>query len=148
MLKSLRKWLNEPTSANTPHRHHDELRLAVASLFHEARRVDLDDDSREHEVALDGLMALFGTSRADAEALLAAGRERAAHLSSYFSVTSVIKREWSLDQRILLIERMWRIAYADAGLHPDEDHFVRKIAHLLYVPNTQSMLARARARAG
>ena len=30
---------------------------------------------------------------------------------------------------------------------PYEDHYVRKIAHLLYVPNTQSMLARNRARA-
>jgi len=26
------------------------------------------------------------------------------------------------------------------------DHYVRKVAHLLYVPNTQTMLARNRAR--
>ncbi|MGQ0752347.1 MAG: TerB family tellurite resistance protein [Betaproteobacteria bacterium] len=40
---------------------------------------------------------------------------------------------------------MWRIAYADGKLDPYEDHYVRKIAHLLYVPNTECMLARGRA---
>lgn len=33
-------------------------------------------------------------------------------------------------------------------LDPYEGHFVRKIAHLLHVPNTQSMLARSQARKG
>jgi uncharacterized tellurite resistance protein B-like protein len=35
---------------------------------------------------------------------------------------------------------------ADGRLDYYEDHYVRKIAHLLYVPNTDSMLARNRAR--
>ena len=37
-------------------------------------------------------------------------------------------------------------ANAEGGLDLYEDHYVRKIAHLLYVPNTQTMLARNRAR--
>jgi uncharacterized tellurite resistance protein B-like protein len=59
---------------------------------------------------------------------------------------SVVKRDLPLPERVRLIEHLWRIAYADGGLDPHEDHYVRKIAHLLYVPNTQSMLARNRAR--
>ena len=34
----------------------------------------------------------------------------------------------------------------EVRLDRDEDHFVRKISHLLHVPNTECMLARARAR--
>lgn len=45
-----------------------------------------------------------------------------------------------------LVEHLWRVAFADSELDPYEDHFVRKIAHLLYVPNTDAMLARQRAR--
>ena len=41
---------------------------------------------------------------------------------------------------------MWRVAYADGGLDPYEDHLVRKISNLLYVPHVQCMLARQRAR--
>jgi uncharacterized tellurite resistance protein B-like protein len=51
-----------------------------------------------------------------------------------------------MEQRIALVEHLWRIAFANGHLDRDEDHFVRKIAHLLHVPNTQCMLARSRAR--
>jgi uncharacterized tellurite resistance protein B-like protein len=58
----------------------------------------------------------------------------------------VIKRDFSMEQRVALIEHLWRISYAHGELDLYEDHFVRKIAHLLYVPNTQTMLARSRAQ--
>jgi len=38
------------------------------------------------------------------------------------------------------------VSFADGELSLYEDHYVRKIAHLLYVPNIQSMLARNCAR--
>jgi uncharacterized tellurite resistance protein B-like protein len=59
-----------------------------------------------------------------------------------------VKREFVLEKRIGLVEHLWRVAFAEGGLDPYEDHTVRKIAHLLYVPKTQSMLARNRARDG
>ena len=51
-----------------------------------------------------------------------------------------------MPERIRLIEHLWRISFADAQLNLYEDHYVRKIAHLLHVPNTDSMLARNRAK--
>ena len=66
-------------------------------------------------------------------------------MTSYYGPVSAIKREFDLPRRILLIEHLWHIAYADGKLDPYEDHYVRKIAHLLYVPNTECMLARGRA---
>lgn len=53
-----------------------------------------------------------------------------------------------MEQLVALIEHLWRISYAHGQLDPYEDHFVRKIAHLLHVHNTQCMLARTQARAG
>jgi len=38
------------------------------------------------------------------------------------------------------------VAISDGDLDTYEVHFVRKIAHLLYVTNTEAMLARQRAR--
>ena len=49
-------------------------------------------------------------------------------------------------ERVRLIEHLWSVAYSDGGLDPYEDHYVRKIGHLLYVSNTDIMLARNRAR--
>ena len=148
MLRALRKLFDEPPDRQLAHLEVQQLHVAVACLLHESKRVDLGEDVAEHRAAVDALQQLFGLAADAAETLLVQGREKAARLSSYFSPVSIIKRDFDVDHRIALTEHLWRIAYADGKLDPDEDHFVRKIAHLLYVPNTQCMLARARARTG
>ena len=147
MLKALNKLFQQFESTPHPRAEIDQLRLGIACLVQEARRVDLDHDAREQPAAIDALIQMFGIERGEAEALLEQAREKAPQLTSYYSIVSVIKRDLSLEERVLLIEVLWRVAYADGALHGHEDHFVRKIAHLLYVPNTQVMLARGRARA-
>lgn len=56
------------------------------------------------------------------------------------------RRPESEAAELALVEHLWRVTFADGRLELYEDHYVRKIAHLLYVPNTQSMLARNRAK--
>ena len=146
MLKAFTNFFQNFESTPHPRAEVDHLRFSVACLVHEARRVDLDHDAREHPAAIEALIQMFGMESAEAEALLERAGEKAQQLTSYYSFVSVIKRDLSLEERILLIEVLWRVAYADGALHGHEDHFIRKIAHLLYVPNTQVMLARARAR--
>jgi uncharacterized tellurite resistance protein B-like protein len=123
-----------------------QLELAVAVLLHEARRADYADHKGESGAAESALVDMFGLQPAQAVALLAEGRAKAEQLTSLYAPVTVIKREFSLPERIRLIEHLWRVAFIDARLDPYEDHYVRKIAHLLYVPNTDSMLARNRAR--
>jgi uncharacterized tellurite resistance protein B-like protein len=122
--------------------------LAVAVLVHEARRADYDEAHlKESDAGVLALRELLQLDETQAKDLLVEGREKAQHLTSFYAPVSVIKREYSMEQRIRLVEHLWRVAFADGLLNPYEDHYVRKIAHLLYVPNTDSMLARNRARA-
>jgi uncharacterized tellurite resistance protein B-like protein len=146
MLKTLTRFFEHFERTPHPRAEVDELRLTISCLVQEARRVDLEHDAREHPAAIDALIQMFAIQRTEAEHLLDAAREKARQLTSYYPLVSVIKRDLSLEERILLIEVLWRVAYADGVLHGHEDHFVRKIAHLLCVPNTQVMLARSRAR--
>lgn len=123
-----------------------KLDLAVAVLLHEARRADYDEGKAESGPAHAALMEMFDLDATAAAALLKEGRERAQHLASFYAPVSVIKRELSMQWRVRLVEALWRVTFADGQLNPYEDHYVRKIAHLLYVPNTENMLARNRAR--
>ena len=123
------------------------LKVAVAVLVHEARRADYDEAHlKESDTGVAALRDLFGLEATQAAGLLAEGREKAQHLTSFYAPVTVIKREYSMPERIRLVEHLWRVSFADGLLNPYEDHYVRKIAHLLYVPNTDSMLARNRAR--
>jgi uncharacterized tellurite resistance protein B-like protein len=148
MLDTLRKLFTDAGAESLTSLELRNLEVAIACLLHESKRVDLSEDVKEHVSAREALMQMLGTSEAESERLLEQGRAKAKHLTSYFPPVSVIKRDFSIEQRVQLVEHLWRIAYADGKLEPDEDHYVRKIAHLLYVPNTQSMLARSRAKSG
>jgi len=123
-----------------------QLELAVAVLVHEARRADYAEGGEESHAGVHALMDMLSLERSAAVELLAHGREKAQQLTSFYAPVSTVKREFGQEQRIRLVEHLWRVAFADGQLNLYEDHYVRKIAHLLYVPNTQSMLARNRAR--
>jgi uncharacterized tellurite resistance protein B-like protein len=126
----------------------DQLRLAVAVLLHEARRADYAHGGKEAAEAERALAEIFGLEAAESAALLEQGRERAERLTSLYAPLAAVKRAFSQEDRVRLVEHLWRVSFAEGGLDPYEDHYVRKIAHLLYVPNTQAMLARNRARDG
>jgi uncharacterized tellurite resistance protein B-like protein len=121
-----------------------QLRMAVAGLLHEMIRVDSKQAPEETRAAITGLVGMFGLPDIEARALLdEAGLQR---LTSYFDPASTIKRLLSIEQRIVLVENLWRVAFADGELDVYEDQLVRKIADLLYVSNTECMLARQRAK--
>jgi uncharacterized tellurite resistance protein B-like protein len=148
LLKHLKRVFADSESAVPTGYERRHLELSVASLLHESTRVDLSELPEEHATARRALMALFGLAESECAALLEEGGRRARQLTSYYGPVAAIKREFDLSQRIALVEHLWRIAYADGKLDPYEDHYVRKISHLLYVPNTETMLARGRAAAG
>lgn len=146
MLKAFKRIFVDSSETATPHGYElRHLELAVASLLHESARVDLKELPEEYAAARRALGDLFGCSDSESAALLDEGARRARQLTSYYGPVSAIKRDFDLPRRTLLIEHLWRIAYADGKLDPYEDHYARKIAHLLYVPNTECMLARGRA---
>jgi uncharacterized tellurite resistance protein B-like protein len=146
MFNALKKVFDDTFGADLTPAETRHVEAAVACLLHESGRVDLSHDQKEHDAARAALTHLFGLSDTEAERLLTEGREKASALTSYFAPVATIKKDFPLERRVALIEHLWRIVYADGKLDRDEEHYVRKIAHLLYVPNTQVMLARARAR--
>jgi uncharacterized tellurite resistance protein B-like protein len=145
MLKALKRMLREEAPPAPGHERR-QLQLAVAVLVHEARRADPAEGREESAAGERALADLFALDASQSTGLLSQGREEAAQLTSFYAPVTVIKREYGLEERIRLIEHLWRVSFADGELSLYEDHYVRKIAHLLYVPNTQSMLARNRAK--
>ena len=146
MLTQLKELFAAPESRPVPGFERRHLQVAVAALLHEARRADYHAGDDEYAVAQHALVELFGLGKERCVAVLEEGRARAEQLHSFYAPVTVIKRDFSLEERMRLVEHLWRVAYANGKLDPYEDHYVRKIAHLLHVPNTQSMLARNRAR--
>jgi uncharacterized tellurite resistance protein B-like protein len=149
VLKALKSLFGDGDDAQRPQVREFEqrqLRSAVAVLLADAERADLEVEPDEIRASHRALIDLLGVSEAQAVELMAQARTEAVRLTSYFGPVSVINRGFSVPRRMQLVEHLWRVAYADGGLDPYEDHLVRKLSHLLYVPHIELMLARQRVR--
>jgi uncharacterized tellurite resistance protein B-like protein len=146
MLKTLRAMLSGVLrpAAETPRK--VQLGHALAALLHEVTRMDLEVTPEDVDAARKGLVDLVGVSEQEAEALLDEARASTSRLTSYHDIVSVINASLSREQKVRLVEHMWRVAHADAQLDAHEDHLVRKVSDLLYLPHIECMLARQRAR--
>ena len=144
MLDALRKLFSGGPSG--PDRQ-EVLRRSVAALLHEMTRMDMTVKPEDVEHAREALTDLLGVDRAGADALLEFAARPEHRLTSYFEAVSAINAVFSTEQKLRLVEHLWRVAHADDDLHAHEDHLVRKISDLLYVPHIDSMMARQRVRA-
>ena len=72
--------------------------------------------------------------------------EEARLATDYFQFTSLINKSFSAEQKVQVIEYLWQVAYADGHLDAHEQHFMRKIADLLYVSHADYVGAKQRAR--
>ena len=145
MLDRLKRWLSS-AGASEAQDDGELLQRSVAALLHEMTRVDLHVRPEDLAHARDALSDLLGVQAGEADALLEHAAQPANRLTSYFESVSAINRSFTPEQKVRLVEHLWRVAHADDALDPHEDHLVRKIADLLYVPHIESMLARQRVR--
>ena len=90
----------------------------------------------------------FSLTGEEAVTLLDLAEQEARQAPDYFQFTSLINKQFTPEQKARVIEQMWTIAYADAKLSRYEEHLVRKIADLLYVPHATVIAAKIRARDG
>lgn len=121
------------------------VQLAAAALLLEMMRIDYHTSEAERRAALAGLAASFGLSESEADALLSLA-ETAGPATDYYQYTSRINQAFTPEQKVQLVEQLWRVAYADHRLDKYEDHLAHKIGDLLYVPHQDLIAAKQRAR--
>jgi uncharacterized tellurite resistance protein B-like protein len=122
------------------------IELATAALLVETARLDGGIGPSERAAILDAVRAKFGLGAQEADVLVALAEEEARTANDYYQFTSLINERFTLAQKERVIELMWHVAYADATLSAHEQHLMRKIGDLLYVPHGNYIAAKMRAR--
>jgi uncharacterized tellurite resistance protein B-like protein len=121
-----------------------ELRLATAVLLIEVARADF----AEAEVELDAVARLLeqhlGLARGQVDALVAAARVEADRQASLQAFTRQLHEELGSEDKLRIVEMLWRVAHSDSSLDKHEDHLIRKVAGLLYVSHSDLIRIRNR----
>ncbi len=124
----------------------DDLQLAVAALLVEAARMDDRFDPSERAIIENLLSSRFSLSAEEAGYLLTTAERAVDRSTQLFRFTQMVAQKLSLAERVRIVEMLWEVAYADGILAPQEDALIRRIAGLVYVPDSERTAARRRVR--
>jgi uncharacterized tellurite resistance protein B-like protein len=121
------------------------LRVATATLLIETCRADFHEQESEIERMRQLLLEQFGLSDGDLDQLMQQARERANELVSLQHITRLLNEQFDQEMKIRVIEMMWQVVYADGVKDHYEEHLIRQVAELLYVPHAAFIQARHKA---
>lgn len=128
--------------------HEHQLRLATAALLIEMTRADFTVTDAERAAVDRLLRGHFGLDDAETRQLIEFAELEVRTSASLFQFTHLIDKHFALEQKIAIVELLWRVAYSDSAKDHHEEHLVRKVADLLHVPHAAFIQARERAAAG
>jgi uncharacterized tellurite resistance protein B-like protein len=147
MLTAIREFFEKHMgTGDSPDDENHRIKVATAALLTEMVRMDGEIQQVERDVALNAVRDKFNLTVDEARTLFDLAESEVRQAPDYFQFTSLINRHFSPEQKARVVEQMWEVAYADAELSHYEEHLVRKIADLLYVPHATVVAAKIRVR--
>lgn len=112
-----------------------DLQLAAAVLLLEVGCSDFERHPDEKTAALRALGLAFSLNVEQLGILYEHAVHSVDNAISLYEFIGVINRECSREQKMTLLEDLWRVAFADGRLDKYEDHRIRRIAELLHMPH-------------
>lgn len=149
MISTVKQFFNKyvnpsPGNANSVSEH--SLQIATAALLIEMMRADTKLSGDEQKKVSDTIRTKFQLTDTETAGLLQMAEEKIWKSTGYFEFTSLLNKGLSHDQKIIVIEHLWEIAFADAILDKHEEYMVRKIAGLIHVSHKDFIETKLRVK--
>lgn len=135
MLSKFQQFFQKKLSPSDGQTTDERINLAAAALLIEVARADLEMDAREQSKITALLQATLQLSEVDIQSLISLAAEESESASSLFEFTTLINEHYSDEQKQVLMEQLWHVAFADDVLDKYEEHLLRRIADLIHLPH-------------
>ena len=139
MLKRLAQFLAPDAPATRPAICY---RLATCVILIEAASVDNEYTEEERIHILDTMKRKFGASDEEAAELLEAAHHAREASSDLWKFTNQVNAAFSVQEKLEVVEQVWRIFYTDGSLDGHEDHLAHKLQSLLNLNHPQLIQAK------
>ena len=123
------------------------LRVATAVLLIEVMRADFIVQPVERQKLRQLIAQQFELSAAELDALLEQAEMDADRMVSIQHVTRLMNQHYDHAMKRRVIQMMWQLVYADGDKDHYEEHLIRQVSDLLYVPHSEFIQARHQAEA-
>jgi uncharacterized tellurite resistance protein B-like protein len=109
-------------------------------------RADAGVGDQERASAVQALRSKFALTDDETQQLLSQADSAAKHSNDHFRYTSAMNEHFTQAQKIMVVELMWQVAYADGDLDAHENHIISKVASLLHVTHGEYIAAKLHAK--
>lgn len=137
--------ISTTSDANSDSQEHS-LRVATAALLVEMMNQDEKVHETERQAVRKALKDKFSLSDDETTELYHLAEDEVKDATDYYQFTKLIAENFSQPQKIQVIELLWQVAYADNHLDSYEEHMVRRIADLIYVPHQDYIRTKLKAQ--
>ena len=150
MFRKLQKWLRDSIA---PHRmdqetgHETAVQHACCLLLMEVARLETTNTEQKRTLVAQVMCEEFDLPEAELAAMIDTFSRPENQLTSYFEPASLVNRYRTASSKAHFVEQLWRVAMVDGTIDMYEDHLVRKLSDLLYVPHRDFILAKNKVQA-
>jgi uncharacterized tellurite resistance protein B-like protein len=139
MLEQLKRFFGGQTSTREMLREHGAIELATAALLIELAHADFAVAGSELVAVRQLLEQHFGITGAALQALMTEAARRLDHAVSLHELTYQLDRELLHEDKLAVIEMLWRVSNADGHIDTEEEQLIARIAGLLHVSDRDRM---------
>jgi len=122
-------------------RKHD-VRVAACALFVEIARIDEKFTREEMDTILSIMKDKYGLAGEHADALIAEAEKELAESVDLWQFARLINENYSNEEKIEIIETLWRIVYVDGKMDQYEHYLMNKLKNLLRLSHEQLINAK------
>jgi len=123
-----------------------DVRIATCAIFLEIANIDGEFSEMERENIISGLKKNFDLSDEYAEVLIEETNKELNGSIDLWRFTRLINQNYSIEEKIQIIEKVWQIIYTDGKLDAHEDYLAHKLANLLHLSHQQLIEAKVKVK--
>ncbi|MGB1263335.1 MAG: TerB family tellurite resistance protein [Cognaticolwellia sp.] len=137
MLSKISAFLQSFAETEHPSTNEISLEIACCVLLCEVMLADGQLADAEQEKLNDIITSQFQLTSTEVSEIIAQSLLLCENATDFHQFTSKINKNYSLEQRIKMLELLWQVAYADGELASIEEHIIRKVADLLHLRHSE-----------
>ena len=126
----------------------ERIQVATCALLLEVANSDDEFSDIERDNIIQILEKDFELSDEYAQELMELSDKEREKSIDLWHFTNLINEHYSIEEKIKIIEMVWKVIYADGKLDKHEDHLAHKLSNLLKLTHKQLIDAKLKVRDG
>jgi uncharacterized tellurite resistance protein B-like protein len=129
---------NELSNINRPHKLH----IATCAILLEMAKIDGEFSESERKNVIDIFKNKYHLDDNEISCLIEASEKELGKSIDLWQFTNQVNKNYPRNEKLLVVETIWQLVYADGKLDCHEDYLIHKLSELLNISHKDLMDAK------